>query len=79
MAKRRPNFEFHHEAILEAREAADWYGAAASTPHPDSNLSFARRRPFEGGGPDTGESDCRTEQQPFSRCYSDCRISLRRR
>jgi toxin ParE2 len=27
MAKRRPIFEFHHEAILEAREAADWYAA----------------------------------------------------
>jgi plasmid stabilization system protein ParE len=25
MAKRRPTFEFHHEAILEARGAADWY------------------------------------------------------
>jgi hypothetical protein len=25
MAKRRPIFEFHHEAILEARKAADWY------------------------------------------------------
>ena len=27
MAKRRPIFEFHQEAILEAREAADWYAA----------------------------------------------------
>lgn len=25
MAKRRRNFEFHPEAMIEAKEAADWY------------------------------------------------------
>jgi hypothetical protein len=25
MAKRRPRFEFHHEAVLDSLEAAKWY------------------------------------------------------
>ena len=42
MAMRRRNFEFHPEAIIEAKEAADWY--AKRSLNAAANFKTALRR-----------------------------------